>query len=167
MTNKPTRLLLVEDNPGDARLLREALREVKNTQFELVNVERLSQALERLVEKRFDIILLDLSLPDGKGLDTIVRAHEQAPGVPIVVLTGLDDEEMAIKALRQGAGDYLIKGQVDGNLLVRGIRYAIERKETEEQIQRNLKRLTALRYQPGHYFNVGSPNRLERLARKD
>jgi signal transduction histidine kinase/DNA-binding response OmpR family regulator len=145
MSDKLTRLLLVEDNPGDARLLQEALREVKNAQFELVHVERLSQALERLGEERFDIILLDLSLPDGKGLDTIVRVHEQTPRVPIVVLTGLDDEEMALRALREGAQDYLVKGQVDGSLLVRAMRYAVERKDAEELIQQHLKRITALR----------------------
>ena len=138
-------ILLVEDNPGDARLLREALEEVRGNDFELVHVERFEEALRSLAEKSFDLILLDLSLPDRQGLDMIASIRGEAPGVPVVVLTGLDDEESSLKALRQGAQDYLVKGQVDGKLLARAMRYAIERKRAEEEIQRHLKHITALR----------------------
>jgi signal transduction histidine kinase len=136
MSNKPIKILLVEDNPGDARLLQEALMEAGPAQFELVPVEQLSEALQGLSEKGFDVILLDLSLPDSQGFDTFARAHVQAPGVPIVVLTGLNDEALAIKAVQEGAQDYLVKGQVDSNLLVRAIRYAIERKRVEKELER-------------------------------
>ncbi len=139
------KVLLVEDNPGDARLLREALAEMADARFELTHVNRLSEALRRLEEDRFDIILLDLSLPDAHGLNTVVWAHGQVPHLPIVVLTGLEDEKLAAETLRQGAQDYLVKGKVDGNLLERSIRYAIERKRAEEAIQQNLRRLRALR----------------------
>jgi signal transduction histidine kinase len=139
------RVLLVEDNLGDARLLREALVDAGSGQFELAHVEQLSTALQRLGEEHFDAILLDLSLSDERGLDTLKRAREQAPGVPVIVLTGIDDEELAVKAVREGAQDYLVKGQVDGNLLVRSMRYAVERKRAEEQVQRNFQQLVAMR----------------------
>jgi signal transduction histidine kinase len=128
-------ILLVEDNPADARLLRESLAESRAAPFELTHVERLDAALARLDAERFDVVLLDLSLPDSAGLDTLSRAHARFPGVPIVVLTGQADKELALEAIRQGAQDYLVKGQVDGNLLVRAIRYAIERKAAQEVIR--------------------------------
>jgi serine phosphatase RsbU (regulator of sigma subunit) len=127
MDEDPIHILLVEDNPGDARLLRETLREVPTAQFALTLVERLDQALQSLAEKRFDVVLLDLSLPDSQGLETCARVHARAPQAPLVVLTGLDDETLAVQALQNGAQDYLVKGQVDGNMLLRSMRYAIER----------------------------------------
>ena len=127
------RILLVEDNPADAQLLREFLAEVENTDFELVRVERLGDALQRLGNERFDVMLLDLSLPDAQGLETVTRAYKQ--GAPIVVLTGLDDKTLAINALRAGAQDYLVKGQIAAPLLERSIRYAIERHRSEEMIE--------------------------------
>lgn len=105
------RVLLAEDNPGDARLLREALAEAEGARFHLTHVERLADAFARLSEDCFDVILLDLSLADSQGLETLIGAHEHAPGVPIVVLTGLDDEAMATQSLQSGAQDYLLKGQ--------------------------------------------------------
>lgn len=141
MSGRPTKILLVEDNPGDARLLQEALAEAGSSRFEMAHVERLSEALRRLSEERFDVILLDLSLPDGQGLDTVVSVRQRAPVVPIVVLTGLVDEELAVKALREGAQDYLVKGQVDGNLLARAMRYGIERKRAEEEIKASMVEL--------------------------
>lgn len=127
------KILLVEDNDGDARLLREALAEVDISRFQLVRVERLGEGLERLAIEPFDVILLDLSLPDAQGLDVIVRMQNR--GAPVVVLTGLDDKTFATTALREGVQDYLVKGQIDGPLLERSIRYAIERHRAEELIQ--------------------------------
>ena len=130
-------VLLVEDNPGDARLMREAVREAEGSHIHLVHVETLSKALSRLDQDRFDVVMLDLSLPDAEGLTTLVRAHAHAPSVPIVVLTGLDDEGLAIRAVREGAQDYLVKGQVTGQLVVRAMRYATERKRAVEALQRS------------------------------
>lgn len=127
MFNKIIKTLLVEDNPGDARLVKEALIDAQDAQFEIVHFDRLKSALEELNEKSFDIILLDLTLPDETGLNTLYRTHSQVPHIPIVVLTGLSDHELALKALQEGAQDYLVKGQVESDLLSRSIRYAIER----------------------------------------
>ena len=110
------RVLLVEDNPGDARLLVELVRDTDASRLRLEHVDRLDTALDRLSSEPFDLVLLDLSLPDEQGLTTMVRAHACAPKVPIVVLTGLDDEALAVKAVRAGAQDYLVKGRVDGDL---------------------------------------------------
>jgi len=121
------RVLLVEDNPGDARLIWEMLAEAGTNKFELAHVERLSEAIKRLAEGGIDVVLLDLSLPDEHGLDTVDRVCTAVPHVPVVVLTGLDDETLAIKAVQEGTQDYLVKGQMDSSLLMRAIRYAIER----------------------------------------
>ena len=131
------RVLLVEDNPGDARLLREVVRDAEGAHIHLTHVDTLGKALARLDADQFDVVMLDLSLPDADGLDTLVRTHAQAPSVPIVVLTGLDDEGLAIRAVREGAQDYLVKGQVTGQLLVRAMRYATERKRAVEALQRS------------------------------
>lgn len=130
------RVLLVEDNPGDARLFAELVKETRAGQWKLTHVDRLASALDRLGQQAFDVILLDLSLPDAEGLDTLIRAHTEAPKVPIVVLTGHDDEALAVKAVRAGAQDYLVKGRVDGDLLVRSIRYATERGRAIEALER-------------------------------
>jgi two-component system cell cycle sensor histidine kinase/response regulator CckA len=130
------RVLLVEDNPGDARLFTELVRDTGAGQWKLVHVDRLSAAVERLNRETFDVMLLDLSLPDADGLDTLIRAHTQAPKVPIVVLTGHDDEALAVRAVRAGAQDYLVKGRMDGDLLVRSIRYASERGRAVEALER-------------------------------
>lgn len=140
MAAQPIKVLLVEDNPGDIRLLREILAEVTSVQFELAQVEQLSQALQYLAQARFDVILLDLSLPDSQGLETFLRIHAQVANVPIVVLTGLDDETLAVRAVQQGAQDYFFKGQVNGDLLVRSIRYAIERNRGEEALRQQAER---------------------------
>ena len=136
------RVLLVEDNDDDAVLIREMLSE---TALEIVRAERLSTALERLATGGLDAVLLDLSLPDAYGLDTIGRVVERVPGVPIVVLTGLNDEVAAVKAVEQGAQDYLIKGQVDGHLLARSLRYAIQRHKAEESLKERNRELLVLR----------------------
>jgi diguanylate cyclase (GGDEF)-like protein/PAS domain S-box-containing protein len=127
-------LLLVEDNPGDARLLREMFDEQGSHNTELTHVECVSEAEKYLADGVFDIIVLDLGLPDAKGLGAVRRTHAAAPRVPLVVLTGLDDESLAAQALQEGAQDYLIKGQIDARGLLRALRYAIERKTMEEAL---------------------------------
>jgi PAS domain S-box-containing protein len=131
-------ILLIEDNPGDVRLLQEILREVSSVRCQIVPAMSLAAAIDRLAvleSVRFDVILLDLSLPDSQGLATFLNLHRRAANIPIVVLTGSDDETLALTAMQQGAQDYLIKGQVDSNLLLRSIRYAIERERTEAALR--------------------------------
>jgi GAF domain-containing protein/DNA-binding response OmpR family regulator len=144
-SDRPTRILLIEDNPADARLLQKMLAEAKRFPFELEQADRLSAGLERLAGDDIDVVLLDLSLPDSRGLDTFTRALVQAPHTPIVVLSGLDDEKLAVEAVRAGAQDYLAKAEVDGNLLARSIRYAIERKRAEARQAHYLQAEQALR----------------------
>ena len=150
MTDKPVSILLVEDNPGDRRLICEMLNEARGANFDLKHADRLQAGLEHLDGNRVDVVLSDLGLPDSQGLETLSRIYAQVPEVPIVVLTGLDDEMLGVQAVNKGAQDYLIKGQVDANLLVRTIHYAIERKQAEErerqlQMQLNLSnRLASL-----------------------
>ena len=145
MNRQSIKILLVEDNLGDARLVRAMLtdRDIDGstqTIFNLTHVERLSKAIKSLAKEVFDIILLDLSLPDGYGLDTVSQVRDTASDVPIVVMSGLNDEALAIKAVQKGAQDYLVKGHVDAYSLIRALRYAIERKriETAEHEQRLL-----------------------------
>jgi signal transduction histidine kinase len=129
----PVRILLVEDNPGDARLLRYTLQEAQSLRFELVHASRLAQALDLVRAEPADVVLLDLSLPDAHGMDTVARMLEAAPAVPIIVLTGLADETVAVHAVQAGAQDYLVKGTVEGATLGRAIRYAMERKRLETE----------------------------------
>ena len=136
MTKKNVSILHVEDNPSDVALFQEMLDVADPVRFELTHCNTLSRALTLLSEGNFGIILLDLSLPDGKGLDTVVRTHAAAPNVPIVVMSGLGDEELAVLALHEGAQDYLVKGQVDSDLLIRAMRYAIERKQAEDALRK-------------------------------
>lgn len=128
--------LLVEDNPADARLIREMLKESPAGTFEFHQVGRLQAALERLRGESFDVVLLDLGLPDSQGMGTLTLMEKASGGVPIVVLTGLDDERFALEVVRAGAQDYLVKGRFDSQLLVRTIRYAVERKRAEEEVRR-------------------------------
>jgi PAS domain S-box-containing protein len=129
------KILLVEDNPGDARLIREMLGEAEAAGFEIDWVSRLSAALEKLSRDEIDLVLLDLGLPDSRGLDTFRQAYSHTPQVPFVVLTGLNDETLALTAVREGAQDYLVKGQTDGGTLLRAIRYATERKKIDEDLR--------------------------------
>lgn len=135
MNDKQIQVLLVEDNLPDARLIREILAEGGMQHFEIEWIDRLSKALEYASTADVDIVLLDLSLPDSQGLETFTALHARMPAVPIIVLSGLDDERLAIKAVQDGAQDYLVKGQADSNLLERAISYAIERKKTERKLQ--------------------------------
>lgn len=151
------RLLLVEDNPGDAIILRETLRDVGGEgQFVLTHVMRLDEALQKLATQTFDVILLDLSLPDAHGLETLSRANASASGTPIVVLTGNNDETIAVKAVQEGAQDYLVKGNVDANLLARSLRYAIERHRMIAQLRRARE---VERHMANHDVLTGLPNR--------
>jgi phosphoserine phosphatase RsbU/P len=127
MAEKRVKILLVEDDPDDVWVMRNLLGDRWDAPFKLTQVELLSAAIERCAEDKFDVVLLDLSLPDSQGLETFFAMHAHANDVPIVVLTGHADEASAVKAVQAGAQDYLVKGQVNDHLLVRSIRYAIER----------------------------------------
>src|SRR6202171_5909067 len=127
-------LLLVDDNPGDARLLREMFNEQGAHSTEVVHVENMSEAEKFLVGHAVDMIVLGLGLSDVQGLAPVRRAHAAAPRIPLVVLTGMDDESLATETLQEGAQDYLIKGQIDTRGLLRALRYAIERKIMEDTL---------------------------------
>ncbi len=154
MAGEVIKVLLVEDNPGDVLLLQELLKEVTTVRVKLQPVERLSEAFDSLVNNSFDVMLLDLSLPDSQGIETFVRATRQAKATPIIVLTGLDDQTLALRAMQQGAQDYLVKGQVTGDLLVRSMRYAIERQRVEDALRQSEERFrVALKNSPIFVFN--------------
>ncbi len=141
---RPIGILLIEDNPGDARLIKEMLAEPGKADYHLEHADRLSQGLERFLEGGIDVVLLDLNLPDSQGLETLGKVRAQASAVPIIVLTGLDDEITAVEAVRQGAQDYLVKGDVDSKLLWRALRYSMERKRSEEALRKSEEKLRQL-----------------------
>ncbi len=155
MDVKILKLLLVEDNPGDARLLQETLHDVESLKFDIYTVDNLSSAIETLGLEVFDVVLLDLTLPDSQGLETCMKLRGEYPEIPVIVLTGLDDEELALRALHQGAQDYLVKGKFETSLLLRSMRYGIERKKIERETLRNqkLQSLEALAEGIAHDFN--------------
>lgn len=130
------RVLLIEDNLAEARLLQEILQVPKFKQFHLRHVKRLAEALVQLQQTSFDAILLDLTLPDSQGLASLPPLLHQAPSLPIVVLTNTNDDDLAIAAVRQGAEDYLVKRQVNAELLARSLCYAIERKQVSETLRK-------------------------------
>lgn len=136
-----TRVLLIEDGEADTFLVRELLGEEMDFKFTLDAARKLAEGIEELDSGSFDIVLLDLSLPDSQGLDTFVQLYERFPNVPIVILTGLDDESLAASAVSKGAQDYLVKGELSGQLLQRAIRYAIERRRAEEESRRRQEHL--------------------------
>jgi CheY-like chemotaxis protein len=133
--NEPIRILLVEDTPGDVVLLEQNLRQVREVKFKLSHVGQLEGMNGLLATDSFDVLVLDLNLPDSRGLNTVSRAMKQAPWIPIVVLTSVDNEASGMEAVRLGAQDYLVKGEVDGWLLARTIRYAIERKRAQRELE--------------------------------
>jgi len=129
------RIGLLEDNPGDARLIEEMLREPPVTEYRFTLSSRMDQLLESLDREPIDVLLLDLGLPDSQGMDTFHRINHRAPGLPIVIFSGADDEQLASEAVSCGAQDYLVKGRINSFLLKRAIRYAVERKRAEEDIR--------------------------------
>lgn len=135
MGHVPIQILLIEDNPGDTRLLRELLAETDSPRFRLTHVDRLSYGIARVKEGGIDVILLDLSLPDSQGFDTLGQMHGTAAGIPIVVMTGTEDEALGLQLIQRGAQDYLVKGQVTGPLLQRSLGYAVERARMARELQ--------------------------------
>ncbi len=131
---KITNILLVEDNPGDARLVEIMLNQTSNSGFRLTCSNSMAEAITEISNHGYDAALLDMSLPDGEGIENITRLKSRAPSMPIVVMTGRKDEEFAISAVKAGAQDYLVKGQIDELQLSRTLHYSIERKNLQEQI---------------------------------
>jgi len=144
VVQKSIAVLLIEDNPGDARLIQEQLREATEESFGLVVASNLQDGLNALNNERFDVLLLDLSLPDSFGLDTIQAARASAQDIPIVVLTGFDDKTLGVQAVQMGAQDYLLKGDSHSRLLTRTIRYAIERHNIEAALRQSQEEYRSL-----------------------
>jgi len=139
MNIERARILLVEDDPDDVWIMQGLLGNRWDGPFELVHAEMLSVALAHLARRQFDVVLLDLALPDSQGIETFAKLHARAGGVPIVVLTGETNERMGVTAVQAGAEDYLVKGQLDDHLLVRSVRYAVERhrrRRAENELRR-------------------------------
>jgi two-component system, cell cycle sensor histidine kinase and response regulator CckA len=137
MSAAPTQILLVEDEAPFAEILREILLDEGQGRFTVTIAGRLTETLEQLKRPGHDLVLLDLSLPDQQGLATFVAVKRAAPAVPVIVLTGLNDEEVALQAVRDGAQDYLVKGEFDGRVLTRAIRYALERNQIERKLRQS------------------------------
>ncbi len=135
MDDKIIKILYVEDDMDHAVLIRELLEEIKNVHYKLTHVQRLDEALLEIDNEDYDIVLLDLSFPDEQGVNTVARVCEQAPDIPVVVISGTDDETMAIKALQKGADEYLVKGKVKSHSLSRILRYAIMRHKGRVELQ--------------------------------
>ena len=133
------RILLIEDNPGDARLIKEYLSELKDIKYTLTTTDKLKKGLSILDNEFIDVVLLDLKLPDSEGLNSVEEIFNVSPNIPVIVLTGLNDENTAINAVKMGAQDYLVKDKVESELLIKSIRYAIERKRAEEEHQKLLE----------------------------
>ncbi len=152
--DQPVQVLLVEDSVGDAALVRGYLEQSK-VEFEVRHVLRSSEALEYLAGAEVDVVVLDLGLPDSKGLDTLLKMRGAAAGLPIVVLTGINDESLSMQALEHGAQDYLVKGMVDGDLLVHSVCHAIERHRLHTKLIENqkLESLASLAGGIAHDFN--------------
>jgi len=140
MKTAPIKILLIEDNPGDVRLIRETLSQAREATFSVQSAALLSEGLEQIGKGQIDLVLLELNLPDSQGLETFRKAYHQIPHLPIIILTGIEDEEMAVEAVRLGAQDYLVKGLVGVELLAPAIRYAIERQRVEEALKQSEKK---------------------------
>jgi PAS domain S-box-containing protein len=141
---KRLRVLVVEDNPADVELVREYMSDSGFISFQINSVSRLSEAIVRLEGESFDLLLIDLGLPDSRGLETFYKLRKAAPNTPAIILTGHDDEGTAMTAVRNGAQDYLIKGEIIGNTLVRAAQYAVERKRAETELQERESKLITI-----------------------
>lgn len=141
---QPVNILLVEDNDVDVLLLKDAFDTLEGFEHDLIHVQRLGDGLTHLRDNPVNVVLLDLGLPDSQGVDTFARLHRQAPTVPVLVLTALNDESVGEKAIEMGAEDYLVKNQLQPAVLARSVRYAIERRRKKselEHVKDELKRL--------------------------
>lgn len=144
MSDKTISVLLIEDNPGDANLIKEYLSEATNPEFRLECLNSLD-ALRRMKERDFSVLLLDLSLPDTIGVETLIQAHAIVSDIPIVVLTGREDISLGLQTVKLGAQDYLLKGEVDSKLLARALQYAIERQRLTTELEASRRRETEAR----------------------
>jgi DNA-binding response OmpR family regulator len=150
MAERALKLLVVDDNPHDVELVRAQLEEARTARpFDVESVGRLTAALERLARRDVDVVLLDLGLPDAAGTQGVVRLVRDVGEVPVVVLTGNDNEALGLRAVQDGAQDYLVKGQVSGPVLQRSLRYAIERKRAEQAVARLAVVMGALCFECG------------------
>jgi len=138
------RVLVIEDDDADFILLRRLLAKNRSVNINAVRSQLVSEALKVMGEKQFDIVLSDLNVPDSSGIDTFVRIHERFPDIPVIVLTGLDDEATAIVAVQKGAQDYLVKGITDAAVLIRSMRYALERQKLVREVENNLREVRTL-----------------------
>jgi len=138
------KVLIIEDNEDHAELIRRMLSKAENIHFDTERAELMSSGVELLGKKNFDVILSDLGLPDSLGIETFETFHNLYPDIPVIVLTGLDDENSALGAVQSGAQDYLVKGQIDTRLLIRSIRYAIERQKLLAELEKRLKEIKTL-----------------------
>ncbi len=141
ISSQRIRVLVIEDNPGDARLIEALLSVAKTASFQVESCDTLAAGIAKLAAEPFDAVLLDPGLPDSQGLETFLQLHEHQPGIPIVVLSGLGDDEVGLRAVQAGAQDYLVKGDVETNVLERSIRYALERKRAAEAIRQHTEEL--------------------------
>jgi len=159
---KEIKVLLVEDNPGDVIIIREMFKEIYGLDFRVVHAKGLHAGINHLKNTDFDILLLDLNLPDSQGIETVKSMNQEAPDLPIIILTGFSDEELAISSVGEGAQDYLVKGQIDSPLLARSIKYAIERKSIERKLRKSEDkyRLMVEKIQSG-VFLINSQNKLK------
>jgi len=160
MNENVIRIILVEDNPGDALIIQEMLKEIYENKFDLHRFKLVEDGLKHLDED-YDIMLLDLNLPDSQGIETFNTMNNNAPELPIIILTGLIDEELAINIVSEGAQDYLVKGQIDKQLLSRSIKYSIERKHIEIDLRKSEEkyRLMVEKIESG-LFLINSQNKI-------
>lgn len=135
-------ILLIEDNPGDAFLIKFYLEDSVLKFARLLHAEYLKTAVDLLQNNEFDVILLDLNLPDSKGIETLETVLEASQGSVVIVLTGLDDEELGLETVKKGAQDFLVKGQFDGKVLTSSVRYAFERYQLQKQVMQYMQKLT-------------------------
>ena len=162
------RILIVEDNPADTDFIQELLPVTGPVSFQVESVVRLSEALTRLERKGIDLVLLDLGLPDSQGLQTLHHLRHAAPDIPVIVLTGTDDHELVVAAVREGAQDYLVKGQINGSLLARAARYALERQKAAEALRQQTEALRTRNHELTLFnrFAVGRELRMVELKQE-